>query len=497
MALIFLSTYFALLLIPSMFGLHRYYLVYLYYRTRQRKPLAPDFNSLTHIPFVTVQLPIYNEKYVAPRLIRTVCNFEYPRDRFEIQVLDDSTDETVGIVAREVDLYREQGFRIEHIRRKTREGFKAGALNEGLKVAKGELIAIFDADFLPGADFLGKLVPHFIEDKKVGMVQARWEHINRDYSLLTQAQSILLDGHFVIEHTARDRSNCFFNFNGTAGIWRKECIHGAGGWSGDTLTEDIDLSYRAQMAGWDFIYLDEVVAPAELPVDINALKSQQHRWAKGSVQVARKLLPSLLKGPYPFRVKVEAFFHLAANFNYLLIALVSFMMPFSIYIRHEQGWDQFIWLDLPFFLSATWSVTVFYYHAQKQIHKDDWFARIKYIPFSMAMGIGLCVNNAKAVLEGLTNKGGEFTRTPKYAVTQKGDSWKDKNYRGKLNFVSLIELVLTVHFTVALVYVIKEGLWFSLPFVALFQIGYLYTASLSFLQSRYFAKLIPQTQTAP
>lgn len=491
----FLFIYFLILVIPSIFGIHRYYLVYLYYKNRRRRPLAPPFEALPEVPMVTVQLPIFNERYVAPRLIRTVCDFDYPRDRLEIQVLDDSTDDTVSIVDREIRIYRNLGFDIRHIRRGNREGFKAGALNEGLKTSKGEFVAVFDADFLPPPDFLKKIIPHFYRTKKIGMVQARWEHLNRDFSLLTQAQSILLDGHFIIEHTARSRSGCFFNFNGTAGVWRKACIEDAGGWSGDTLTEDIDLSYRAQIAGWDFVYLDDLAAPAELPVDMNALKTQQHRWAKGSVQVARKLLPTILKGPHPLKVKMEAFFHLAANFNYLLIAVLSFLLPLSIYIRNGEGWSRVLWIDLPFFLSATWSVSVFYYHSQKRIHAD-WLSRIRYIPFSLALGIGLCVNNAKAVVEGLMNKGGEFTRTPKYAVTRKGDSWRDKNYRGKLNLVSLVELALTVHLTIAFFYALKEGLYFSLPFIILFQIGFFYTTVLSFLQSRFDPDLVAGPQVA-
>lgn len=492
----FLVLYFTLLVIPSIFGLHRYYLVYLYYRHRQKRPEAPPFEALAEVPFVTIQLPIFNERYVVPRLIQSICDFDYPRNRMEIQVLDDSTDETVAIAASEVEAYRARGFQIDHIRRGSREGFKAGALNEGLKKAKGDLIAVFDADFLPEKDFLKQVVPHFYPDENVGMVQVRWGHINRDYSLLTRAQAILLDGHFIIEHTARNRSGCFFNFNGTAGVWRRECIESAGGWSGDTLTEDIDLSYRAQMKGWRFVYLEDVVAPAELPVDINALKTQQHRWAKGSVQVAKKLLPAIMKGPYPFRVKMEALFHLGANFNYLLIALVAFLMPISIYIRqHERLYDLF-WLDLPFFLSATWSVCVFYHHSQRQAYAD-WKERVRYIFFSLAAGIGLCVNNSRAVLEGLFSERGEFTRTPKYAVVQRGDSWKEKTYRGKLNLTSAVEVVLTLNFLVALVYALAEQIYFSIPFLLLFEIGFLYTSFLSLLQSRSASRILDTAHVAP
>lgn len=493
---IFLAFYFTLLIIPSIFGLHRYYLVYLYYRHRKDRPQAPAFDSLPEVPLVTVQLPIFNERYVVPRLIQTICEFDYPKDRMEIQVLDDSTDETVGIAAAEVEHYKARGFQIEHIRRGNREGFKAGALNEGLKRSKGKFVVVFDADFLPTKDFLKQVIPHFFADQNIGMVQVRWGHLNRDYSLLTRAQAILLDGHFIIEHTARNRSGCFFNFNGTAGAWRRECIESAGGWSGDTLTEDIDLSYRAQMKGWRFVYLEDVVAPAELPVDINALKTQQHRWAKGSVQVAKKLLPAILKGPYPWRVKMEAFFHLGANLNYLLIALVSFLMPISIYIRQNERLYDLFWLDLPFFISATWSVCVFYHHSQKKAYAH-WTERVRYIFFSLAVGIGLCVNNSLAVLEGLFSERGEFRRTPKYAVVQKGDSWKDKTYRGKLNLTSVIEIVLTINFMIALAYALAEQVYFSVPFLLLFEIGYFYTSFLSLLQCRSIARIAGATQIAP
>lgn len=478
---VFLIVYFSILVLPSIFGLHRYYLLFLYYRLQKEKPKAPAFEDLAVVPFVTIQLPIFNERYVAPRLIQTICAFDYPISKFEIQVLDDSTDETVGVVSEEVKAWTEKGYQIRHIRRANREGFKAGALAYGLREAKGEFVAIFDADFLPSPNFLKTVIPHFAKDDRIGMVQTRWEHLNRDYSLLTRSQAVLLDGHFVIEHTARHRSGCFFNFNGTAGIWRKSCIADAGGWSGDTLTEDIDLSYRAQMKGWRFIYLDDVVSPAELPVDINALKTQQHRWAKGSVQVARKLLPAILKGPYPFNVKMEAFFHLAANFNYFLIALLSFLLPLSIFVRREQGWYDMLWIDLPIFLSATWSVSVFYYHSQRNT-PSDWLTRIKDIFLSLSLGIGLCLNNSKAVIEGLWGQTGEFKRTPKYAVVNRKDSWKEKGYRGRLSFLSILEIFLTGLYVVTTVYALSEGLYLSLPFLLLFIVGFGYSSFLSLSQ---------------
>lgn len=493
-SVVFVAFYFSILLIPAVFGLHRYYLIYLYKKTRWDVPKAESLESLPEIPKVTIQLPIYNEQYVAARLIRTVCDFDYPVGKMEIQVLDDSTDDTVSIVEREVKVFRDKGFQIEHVRRGNREGFKAGALSEGLKRCSGEFVAVFDADFVPSRDFLKQVIPHFYKNNRIGMVQTRWDHLNRDYSLLTRAQAILLDGHFIIEHTARYRSGCFFNFNGTAGVWRKSCIEDAGGWSGDTLTEDIDLSYRAQMRGWRFVYLDDVLSPAELPVDMNALKTQQHRWAKGSVQVAKKLLPTILRGPYPLKVKMEALFHLCANFNYLLIAALSILMPISIYIRRQQGWYDLLWVDLPFFLSATWSVSVFYYHSQKRVYPDV-FSRVKYILMSLAVGIGLCVNNTRAVLEGLFSNTGEFIRTPKHAVVQKGDSWKDKSYRGKLNLTSFFEVLLTLNFVLALVYAVGEGLYLSLPFLLVFEVGFGYTSLLSILQSRVFSRFLEDRPT--
>lgn len=477
---ILLVTYFLVILFPAVFGLHRYYMLYLYRKTKSQKPKDLPMPA-GYLPFVTIQLPIYNERYVINRLLETVCAFDYPQNRFEIQVLDDSTDETVNVIRDLVEQYQKKGFQIAHIHRKNREGYKAGALAEGLKVARGEFVAIFDADFLPPVDFLNKTLPHFLGDEQVGMVQTRWDHINRNYSFLTRAQSILLDGHFVLEHSARSRSGCFFNFNGTAGIWKKTCINDAGGWAGDTLTEDIDLSYRAQMKGWRFIYLEDVLSPAELPVDINALKTQQHRWAKGSIQVAKKLLRQILSGPYPLKIKVEALFHLLANMNYLLVALTAFLMPICLYIRHQGEIHLTLFFDLPLFLLATWSVCVFYFQSQRFTKKGVWES-LKNLPASLIVGIGLCINNSKAVIEGLWGETGEFTRTPKLAVVSKQDSWKGKAYRGTYDWVSWIEILLSFQYLITLIYVFYYGLYFSLPFVLLFGMGFFYSAFLSLAQ---------------
>jgi cellulose synthase/poly-beta-1,6-N-acetylglucosamine synthase-like glycosyltransferase len=373
--------------------------------------------------------------------VKAACSLEYPRDRLEIQVLDDSTDETTETARKIVQNYAGRGHPIILIHRSNREGYKAGALQEGMKAAKGELLAIFDADFVPTPDFLKKIVPHFVAHSNVGMVQARWGHINPDYSLLTKAQSIFLDGHFVIEHTARNRSGRFFNFNGTAGMWRRKCIEEAGGWEHDTLTEDLDLSYRAQMKGWQFVFLPDVVTPAELPVEANAFKAQQHRWAKGSIQTAKKLVPRLITAPIPLKVKTEALFHLTNNFAYLLMIVLSMLMPFSIYFRYQLGWMHSFYIDLPLFISATFSVTFFYTCAQREIY-PDWKGRLKFIPFHLALGIGLSVNNAKAVLEAIFNYSSEFKRTPKYAIEKKSDEWKNKKYTHSFNWITFVELFL-------------------------------------------------------
>jgi len=318
-----LATYFFVLVILAVYGWHRYYLVYLYMKNKGRVPVPAG--TLEAWPAVTIQLPIYNEMYVADRLIDAVCRIEYPRELLEIQVLDDSTDETRSVAEQAVRRNAARGVDIKYIHRTDRSGYKAGALDAALKVAKGEFIAIFDADFIPSPDFLTRTVP-FFTDPKVAMVQARWGHINQDYSLLTKIQSILLDGHFVLEHGGRNRAGLFFNFNGTAGIWRRAAITDAGGWQHDTLTEDLDLSYRAQLRGWRFVFLPDLVAPAEVPVEMNSFKSQQHRWAKGSIQTCRKLLPRILRSNVPLPVKAEAFFHLTANFNYPLMCVLSVLM---------------------------------------------------------------------------------------------------------------------------------------------------------------------------
>ena len=487
-----LVSYFFVLSILAIYGWHRYYLVYLYMRHKDAKPhpSAP----LDPLPRVTLQLPLYNEMYVAERVIDAACRMEYPRELLEIQVLDDSTDETREIAELAVRRHAAQGVNIKYLYRENRAGYKAGALEAGLKVAQGTFIGIFDADFLPSPDFLHRVMPHF-HDPQVGMVQARWGHINQDYSLLTKIQAILLDGHFVLEHGARNRSGRFFNFNGTAGVWRRDAIDAAGGWQHDTLTEDLDLSYRAQLLGWTFVFLPDVIAPAEVPVEMNAFKSQQHRWAKGSIQTCRKLLPQILRAPLPWRVKSEAFFHLTANFNYPLMSVLSILMFPSMVIRYNMGWYEMLLIDVPLFCAATLSVSNFYIVCQRELHKD-WISRLKYLPFLMSIGIGLCVNNTRAVIEALMGKPTEFTRTPKYCIERANDEWVGKKYHQTVAIQPIVEIALGFYFTATVFYALASGIYGTLPFLILFQVGFLYTGFLSIVQQFAGDSMVLGTEVA-
>src|ERR1700722_9958412 len=350
--------------------MHRYILVYLYYKHKKNRTTDPAA-CFDDLPRVTVQLPIFNEQYVVERLLESICKLKYPREKLDIQVLDDSTDETVDVARNLVERYAALGNPISYHHRANREGFKAGALAEGLNTAKGEFVAIFDADFTPPEDFLMRTVHHFT-DPKIGMVQTRWTHINRNYSLLTQVEAILLDGHFVLEHSARARSGVFFNFNGTAGMWRRVAIDEAGGWEHDTLTEDTDLSYRAQLKGWKFVYLQDVECPAELPVEMTAFKTQQARWAKGLIQVSKKILPQVFASNASRHQKVEACYPLTANLSYPLMILLSVLLLPAMIIRFYQGWFQMLYIDLPLFMASTFSISSFYLVSQKELFPKSW-----------------------------------------------------------------------------------------------------------------------------
>ncbi len=475
---LFLILYFFVLITVFMYASHRYYMVYLYYKHQKNKPVLKE--ELERLPRVTIQLPIFNEIYVVRRLIAASCDIDYPRELLDIQVLDDSTDETAVIAQECVDELKKKGYDIHYIHRANRDGFKSGALENGLKSAKGEFIAVFDADFVPQQDILKKTI-HYFADETIGMVQTRWTYLNRDYSFLTKIQAIMLDGHFVVEHTARNWSGRFFNFNGTAGVWRRQAIETAGGWQHDTLTEDLDLSYRSQLKGWKFIFLKDETTPSEIPVDINAFKSQQNRWAKGSIQTAKKLLFQIIKSKLPLKVKVEAFFHLTNNMSYLLMLLLSLLMYPSMIARINIGWFQMLVTDVPFLLVATTGISFFYLCSQKEAYKD-WKSRLIYMPMLMSLGIGLSVNNSKAVLEALFNKETEFKRTPKYKIEEKKDRWVGKKYRGEINFLILFELFLGVYFTFNIYFAYINRIYVSIPFLVIFQVGYFYVAFLSLYQ---------------
>jgi len=478
--------YFIVLVVLAAYGIHRYALVYNFYKYRDHAPGLPP--PVTEWPKVTIQLPIFNERYVIERLVDCVAQFDYPRDRFEIQVLDDSTDETQEVARNCVERHKQLGLPISYLHRDNREGFKAGALQAGMQFATGELIAIFDADFLPPADFLRRTVPYFVEPK-LGMVQTRWSYINRHFSALTEIEAILLDGHFVIEHTSRYRRGNFFNFNGTAGVWRRAAIEDAGGWEHDTLTEDTDLSYRAQLRGWQFLYLPEIACPSELPVEMNGFKSQQARWAKGLMQTAIKILPRVLRSKEPGYVKSEAVFHLTANISYPLMVFLSIILLPAMIVRFYQGWFQVLMIDLPLFVASTCSISSFYLAAQRVLYPKTWKRAIPYLPFVMAVGIGISIRNAVAVLEALFGVKTEFVRTPKYKIEgQRQGTWLRKKYRKSAGWMPFAEVFLGIYFAAAVAYAIQNENYATIPFLLLFVWGYLYTGFMSLAQV-YFEKL--------
>jgi cellulose synthase/poly-beta-1,6-N-acetylglucosamine synthase-like glycosyltransferase len=483
------AAYFLVLSALGLYGAHRACLLRLVRRQRGAPDRPPG--RLDPLPRVTVQIPIYNERYVVERVIRAACALQYPADRLEIQVLDDSTDDTTAIAASVVEAMRRRGHDILHLRRGTRRGYKAGALAHGLSLSRGEILAVFDADFVPGPTFLLDLIHHF-SHPRVGMVQARWGHLNRDYSLLTSLQAIFLDGHFLIEHAARHRAGLFFNFNGTAGLWRRACIETSGGWRADTLTEDLDLSYRAQLAGWRLVFVPEVVAPAELPADIDAFRSQQQRWARGSIETGMRLLPPLLRARLPARVKLEALAHLTANLSYPLMVLLAILIVPAMILRQRAGWEALLVLDLPLFLLSTASVAAFYLASQRAAGADR-AAALRRLPALFGLGVGLCLGNAGAALGALARRPAEFVRTPKHRLEGSraeprrpghrgpGDAGDERpGYRGRRRtWLALVEAALGLYFAAAALYAAAQGMYATLPFLLLFQAGFLGTAVLS------------------
>ncbi len=469
--------YFLSLCVLFAFGLHGIVMVYYYHKTAKIKRPNYSLPDESKLPIVTVQLPLYNELYVIERLIHAVCAFEYPKDKLEIQILDDSNDETVELCKNLTEHYVALGFDITHVRSPIREGFKAGALKYCLEFAKGEFVAIFDADFVPKTDFLIKTLPHF-QDTKVGMVQTRWEHLNEEYSFLTKAQALALDGHFVIEQQIRNKAGFFINFNGTAGIWRRSCIEDAGNWHADTLAEDLDLSYRAQLRGWQFVFLNDVTSPAELPADINSLKTQQFRWTKGAIETAKKLLPKVWKAELPLKVKLECTVHLTSNIVFPFILMVAALNVPLVFIKNTVGgYDQYFTM-MSVFVLASISTFLFYLYAQRAIHWD-WRQRLLLFPIFMAGSMGFAVNNTKAVLEALFNKKSEFKRTPKYQIVNASDNWGEKKYvQRKIGNAVIIELLFAVYFvfgiSMSIVYLEIAAIPFQLMFLTGFgTVGFL------------------------
>ena len=472
MHLPFFILYFAVLLVLCGYGLHRSHLVFLYWRNRKRIPQLRqggewDFSEEVP-PVVTIQLPLYNEATVAVRLLEAVAKMDYPRDRFEIQILDDSTDETRRMVDREVDKLRAAGVDAVVVRRSNRIGYKAGALDEGLKVAKGELLAIFDADFIPQPDFLRSLVVEF-KDPTVGMVQARWGHMNREHSLMTRVQALMLDGHHLVENRARFSSGRLFNFSGTGGMWRVTAIRDAGGWQHDTLTEDLDLSYRAQLAGWRFVYREDVVTPSELPEDVSSLRAQQYRWARGTVQTSRKLLGTVLRSHLTIPQRVEAVFHLTPHFAYPLMVVLSILLLPALLLSPTTDLWAMALVDMPLCIGTTTSLALFYGMAERAQGGSVWTA-LRRLPALIAMGMGMAPHLTRAVNDGLHSMAGEFVRTPKKGTS----AGRYSSYAS----IPLAEVALCLISVASVVVSIETAHWIATPFASLFAFGYGYVATL-------------------
>jgi cellulose synthase/poly-beta-1,6-N-acetylglucosamine synthase-like glycosyltransferase len=479
-----LIPYFTVLAILSVYGLHRYDIIRTYFKHRRNATGEPPLR-FGQLPPVTVQLPIYNERYVVERLIDEVSRIEYPRELLQIQVLDDSTDDTHPFAEALVERYRALGVPIEYHHRTNREGFKAGALQEGLKRATGELVAIFDADFVPPPDFLTRTV-HYFADPAVGMVQTRWSYLNRDYNFLTEVEGVLLDGHFILEHGARSRAGYFFNFNGTAGILRTRMIEDAGGWQHDTLTEDSDLSYRAQLKGWRFVYVPGLECPSELPVEMHGFQVQQFRWAKGLTQCARKLLPGILRAKIPWRVKLEAFMHLTPNVGYPLMLVVSALTLPVMIVRFYMGVWQMVLIDLPLIAACFGSISAFYLVAQRELRPKTWRRAIMLMPLLIAVGVGLTVINTRAVLEALFGVKSGFVRTPKYAIGDRKMNLESKKYRRRSGMLPYVEIAIGAYFLLMAIFAATTYNYFAIPFLSLFVSGYFWAG---------FATLYQEHQT--
>jgi cellulose synthase/poly-beta-1,6-N-acetylglucosamine synthase-like glycosyltransferase len=477
---IVLFTYIISLSVILIFGSHGFVMMFYHHKYRKNIPKPLDTSSE---PMVTIQLPMYNELYVAERLINAICEMDYPKEKLEIQVLDDSTDETIDVVAKIIKQKQELGFDILHVIRENRSGFKAGALKEGLKSAKGKYVAIFDADFIPRKDFLRKTLRYFSHDK-IGLVQTRWEHMNEDYSILTKIQALALDGHFVIEQTVRNKAGFFIQFNGTGGVWLKECIEDAGNWHADTLTEDLDLSYRAQLKGWKFVYLRDFTTPAELPQEMNALKAQQFRWTKGAIETSKKLLPMVWRGKIPFRVKMQATFNLTNNLVFPFTLLAGILNVPLIFIKNAGPyWNFFNFMAI--FVVAFISTFLFYLFAQKDVY-TDWRKKIALFPIFMAGSMGFALNNTRAVVEGLMSRKSDFVRTPKFNVEKQTGKISQKNKylaKTKIQPSTYIELLLAAYCLIGVVAAIYFMEIAAIPFQLMFFFGFATVSTMSLRQA--------------
>ncbi len=495
-----LGLHYALLLVLCFFGLHRLSMVFRsgYYRSKSKFKsklnAAQTVQEFETLPAVTVQIPVFNERNVALRIIDQATQLDYPAALLQIQVVDDSTDETADIIRARVDQLRAQGVNIEHVHRENRQGFKAGALRDAMAHASGEFIAIFDADFIPNTDFLMQTVHHF-SDPEVAMVQGRWGHLNINSNRLTKCQAVMLDSHFALEQQVRYQGGMLFNFNGTAGIWRVSAIVDAGHWSADTLTEDLDLSYRAQLKGWKLIYRNDIVCPAELPADMRAFKSQQHRWAKGGVQVMKKLLGTVWRSNFSIAKKLESTFHLSNNFAYFVMLVDTLFLLIPSLIAREYLQMPFVfWLDIPLLMLASGSHLIYLFYGQVALGKAKLNALIN-LPFLLLLGICLAFNNARAALEALANQESEFVRTPKSGETGKTidtdtpqPSTPFKKYKTHLPSSEGVELASGLAFFYGAVWSLERESWLMLPFFILLGLGFSLSAWSS-LRSRIKLKL--------
>jgi cellulose synthase/poly-beta-1,6-N-acetylglucosamine synthase-like glycosyltransferase len=456
------------------YGLNFFYLSYISMKHRNISSMKKDINTSEALPLVTIQLPIYNELYVAERLIKAATEINYPSDKLEIQVLDDSTDKTVKLVSRQVHYYQEQGINIVHLHRVHRDGFKAGALAEGLEKAHGEYVAIFDADFLPKPDFLEKTIDSF-QDENVAFVQTRWGHTNRDFSLLTLLQSLSIDAHFMVEQFGRNHKGFWFNFNGTAGIWRRSAIDDAGGWSGDTLTEDLDLSYRAFLKGWRAVYMRDVVAPAEIPVSFSALRRQRHRWARGSLECAIKLLPKVWNSTFPLITKIEGTLHLTGYFVHILLFLLSILYPIVILVTAQIP-ELIALYGIGLIFNITAVAPFSFFLVAQLILGRRWYQSLPVLLFISIFGIGMMLNTVRAAFQILKRKPEAFERTPKFGVIEKGQQWIRKQYQIKLDSIVYFEILFALFNIGTVILGLYHANWIISIYAAMFAFGLIFTS---------------------